>query len=87
MNYDNFSKDIFESISDYKTVVLLKFLNKDDENLLEEIELSESDINRLNSEFNRLNSEFKNIKKEQHEEYLEYVKNEEESIIERFLNK
>ena len=36
---------------------------------------------------NRLNLEFKNILIEQHEEYFDYVKYEEESIIEKFLNK
>ena len=36
---------------------------------------------------NRLNLEFKKTLIEHHEEYLDYVKNEEESIVERFLNK
>ena len=31
--------------------------------------------------------EFKNILIEQNQEYLDYVKNEEEAIIERFLDK
>ena len=33
------------------------------------------------------NLEFKNILLEQNEEYLDYIKNEEESILEKFLNK
>ena len=56
------------------------FLIKNVKDLLHEIGFSERDNNRLNLEFNyKL--------KEPHEEYLAYVKNEEESIIERFLNK
>ena len=56
------------------------FLFQNDEGLLPEIGFSEHD-------FNRLNIEFKNILIEQHEEYLNYVKNEEECIVEIFLNK
>ena len=67
----NYFKDMFESISDYKKIVVLKFLIKDDKKLLKEIGSSKNDINRLNLEF-------KNILIEQHEEYLDYVKNEEE---------
>ena len=39
------------------------------------------------NDINRLNLEFKNILLEEHEEYLDYIKNEEESIIEKILNK
>ena len=80
MNNSNCFKDLFESIQDYRKTVLLMFLNQNDKDLLHEIGFSERDINRINSEF-------KNILKEQHEEYLDYIKNEEESVIERFLNK
>ena len=38
-------------------------------------------------DMNRLNKEFKNILMEEHEIYLEYVKDREESILEKFLNK
>ena len=41
----------------------------------------------LKDDINRLNLEFKNILMEQSEEYLDYIKNEEESIIEKILNK
>ena len=71
---------MFESITDYRKVVLLIFLIIDDKNLLKEIGFSKNDINRLNLEF-------KNILLEEHESYLDYVKNEEESVIESFLNK
>ena len=80
MNYENYFKDIFESIHDYKKIVLLIFLIQNDKNLLKEIGFSKNDINRLSIEF-------KNILIEEFENYLSYIKNEEESIIERILNK
>ena len=79
MSYENYFKDIFESISDYRKVVLLIFLIQNDKLLLKEIGFSKNDINLLNLEF-------KNILIEGHEEYSDYIKNEEESIIERILN-
>ena len=79
MNYENYFKDIFESIHDYKKIVLLIFLIQNDKNLLKEIGFSKNDINRLSIEF-------KNILLEEFENYLSYIKNEEESIIERILN-
>ena len=60
--------------------MLLIFLIKNDNDLWHEIGFSERDINRLNLEV-------KNILIEQQEEPLDYVKNEEESFIYRFLNK
>ena len=80
MNYENYFKDIFESIEDYKKRIILIFLIQNDKNLLEEIGFSKNDIDRLSLEF-------KNILIKQHEEYLSYIKNEEESIIEKILNK
>ena len=80
MNYENYFKDIFESIPDYRKIVLLKFLIQNDKNLLKEIGFNERDVNLLNLEF-------KNILLEGSEEYLDYIKNEEESVIENFLNK
>ena len=56
------------------------FLLQNHKNLLHEIGFSERDINHLNLEF-------KNILIDQHEEYLDYVKNEEESTLEKFLNR
>ena len=76
----NYFKDLFESITDYKKIVLLMFLIKDDKNLLKEVGFSKNDINLLSLEF-------KNILLEEYENYLDYIKNEEESVIERFLNK
>ena len=61
-------------------MVLLMFLFKNDKDLLLEIRFSERDINHLIFEF-------KNILIEQHEECLDYVKDQEESNIEKILNK
>ena len=80
MNNINYFKDIFESILDYRKIIILIFLIQNDVDLLHEVGFSECDINRLKIEF-------KNILIEQHEKYLDYVKDQEESILERFLNK
>ena len=80
MNNQNYFKDIFESIHDYKKVVLLIFLIQNDKNLLNEVGFSKNDINRLSIEF-------KNILLEAYEEYLTDIKNYEESFLERFLDK
>ena len=80
MNYENYFKGIFQSASEYRRIVLLVFLIKNDSDLLQEIGFSERDNNRLNLEFRK-------ILIEQHEEYLDDTKNEEESIVEKFLNK
>ena len=77
MDNENYFKDLFESIRDYRKIVLLIFLIQNDENLLKEIGFSKNDIIRLNLEF-------KNISLEQNENYLHYVKNREESIIGNF---
>ena len=80
MNYENYFEDLLESICDYKNSVLLIILIQNDKNLLREVGFSQRDINRLNLEF-------KNILLEQHEAYLDYVKYQEESILEKILNK
>ena len=80
MNIANYFKDIFESIIDYRKIVLLIFLIQNDKNLLKEIGFSRADINLLNLEF-------KNILLEEFENYLDYIKDKEESILEKFLNK
>ena len=80
MNYENYFDDLFESIEDYRKIVLLIILIQNDKKILKEIGISKNDINLLNLEF-------KNILIEGHEEYLDYVKNIEESAIERFLKK
>ena len=80
MNYENYLRDLIESIEDYRKIVLLIFLVQNDKTLLNGIRFSKNDINRLSLEL-------KNIVIEQHEEYMDYIKNEEESILEKFLNK
>ena len=80
MNHENYFKEIFESIHDYKKIVLIIFLIQNDKNLLKEIGFSKNDINRLSIEF-------KNILLEEFEDYLSYIKNKEESILEKILNK
>ena len=51
MSYENYFKDLFESIPDYRKIVILIFLIQNDKNLLKEIGFSKSEINRLNLEF------------------------------------
>ena len=80
MDNKNFFKDIFESIHDYKKIVLLIFLIQNDKNLLKEIGFSKNDISLLNLEF-------KSILIEGHEDYQSNIKNEEKSFIERILDK
>ena len=80
MNNRNYFTDLFESIPDYKKIVLLIYLIQNDKNLLQEIGFNKADINRLNIEF-------KNILFEQFEDYLDDIKNQEESSLEKFLNK
>ena len=45
MNSVNYFTDLFESIPDYKKIVLLKFLNKIDVSFLYECGFLKSDIN------------------------------------------
>ena len=80
MDYVNYLKDLFGSIPDYKKVVLSIFLIKKDDDILHQIGFSEREITRLNLEC-------KILLTEQDQEYLEYIKNEEQSILEKFLNK
>ena len=46
MNYENIFKELFESIPDYKKIVLLIFLIQNDKKLLKEIGFTKIDINR-----------------------------------------
>ena len=80
MNYENYFRDLFESIEDFRKIVLIILFIKKDNSLLDEIGSSGRNITRLNLEF-------KNILTEQHEQYLDYIKNAEESIFEMILNK
>ena len=80
MIYEIFLNDLFDSIPDYrKIVLLLSSLFHNDKDLLREIGFSER-------AFNRLYLEFKDNSKEQHEEFSENSKYEAESFVERSLN-
>ena len=80
MDQVTFFEDIFESVPDYKKIVLLIFLIKGDKKLIKRIGFSENDINQSSPEF-------KNILIEQHENYLNFVKDQEESTIEQITIK
>ena len=54
MDNENFFEDLFESIGDYRKIVLLIFLIQNDKNLLKEIGFSKNDINRLNLCFKKI---------------------------------
>ena len=69
--------DLFKTIPDYKKVFLLMFLNKNDVTLLYECGFLKRDNNFLYKVF-------KNILLELSEQYLNHIKNQEESIIEKF---
>ena len=80
MNYVTYFKSLFESIPDYKKIVLLILLIKNDKKFLQECRFLKSDNESLTNEF-------KSILIEQNEEYLSFIKYEEESLIERFFEK
>ena len=54
MNNTNYCKNLFESIPDYRKIVLLMFLIKDDKNLLEEVGFSKNDTNQLSLELKKI---------------------------------
>ena len=80
MNNIKYFNDMFESIPDYRNNNLLMFLMKNDVNLIYECGFLKGDIHYLYKKI-------KNILLELNQEYLDYIKNEEESIIEKILNK
>ena len=80
-------KDMFESIEDYRKTDIedyrcrrLLFLIENDSDLLKEYGFFKSDVNSLSLEM-------KKKLLEQNEDYLHHIKNEEESIFEKNLNK
>ena len=79
MNIVNYFTDLFESTAGYKKIVLLMLLIKIDVNFLYECRFLKGDIRFLYKEF-------KNILLELNEDYLDHIKNQEESILENFLN-
>ena len=76
----NYITDLFESIPDYKKIVLLMFSIKNVVNFLYECGFLKGDNNFLSEEF-------KNILLKLNEDYLDHIKNQGESILEKFLNK
>ena len=80
MNYENYIKESFESITDYRKIISIIFLIINDRNLLREIGFNKNDNIGLSLEF-------KKILIDQHEEYLDFVRNEDESSIEKIFNK
>ena len=80
MNNVNYFKDLFESIPDYKKIVLIMFLIKKDVDMLYECGF-------LRGYITFLYREFKNILFELNKDYLDHIKNQEEAIIEKILNK
>ena len=80
MDNVNYFKDLFESIPDYKKIVFLVFLIKNDVSFLHECGFLKGDINFLYKEV-------KNFLLELNDDYLDHIKNQEASIIERILNK
>ena len=51
MHHGNYFKDLFDTIPDYRKIVLLLFLIENDVDLLTEIGLLKHDINRVCVEF------------------------------------
>ena len=80
MNNVNYFTELFESIPDYKKVVLIMFLNKNHFNFLYECGFLKGDIHFLYKEF-------KNILLELNDDFLDHNRNQENSILESFLNK
>ena len=80
MNNVKFFTDFFESVPDYKKIVLLMFLNKNDVSFSYECGF-------LKGYINVLYNEYKNILLALNEKYLDHIKNQEESNLEKFLNK
>ena len=80
MNNVNYFTDLFKSIPDYKKIVLIMFLIKNDVIFINECRFLKGDINFLYKEF-------KKILLELNEDYPDHIKNQEESIIEKVLHK
>ena len=70
----NYFKDMFESIHDYKKIILLCFINKRDDTMLKEFGLSDDFIEKLYNDC-------KQIMESDMDEYFSHIKNLEESIL------
>ena len=80
MDCEIYFKDLFESVSEYRKLLLMIFLIKIDTDFLTECRLLKNGIIRFRSKF-------LNLIIEQYEEHLNYIENQEESTIEKILNK
>ena len=76
----NYFKDLLESIHDYRKIILLCFITKQDFNILKELGMSENFINKLYNQF-------KKISEKELDNYNSHIKSLEESVIEKILNK
>ena len=76
----NYSKDMFESFPDYRKIVLIIHLIQIDVDSIKECGFLKSDIIRLLKKF-------KTILIERNEQHLDHIKNQEESVFEKILNK
>ena len=80
MNLVNYFKDLLVSITDFRKIVLLKFLVKND-----------CDFQQESCYLKKILIvyvwRFEKLRMQQNEEYLDYIKNEEEAIIEEVLNR
>ena len=80
MDQSSYFNDLFKSVPDYRKVVLITFLIKNDVDLLK-------DCVFLKSVINRLFKKFRKVLMEKNEQNLDHIKNEEESILENNSNK
>ena len=71
----NYFKDLLESIHDYRKIILLCFIIKQDIDILREFGMSEDFINKLYNQF-------KKISEKELDNYNSHIKNLEESLIE-----
>ena len=76
----NCFKDLFESIHEYRKVVLLMFFIKNDSDFLREFGLSDDFIEKLYNEC-------KQIMDDEMGDYFSHIEILEERILEKFLNK
>ena len=76
----NYFKDMLNSISNYRKIILLCFIIKRDDKILKEFGLSDQFIEKLYNDC-------KQITENDFDQNFTHIKNLEESIIERILNK
>ena len=76
----NYFKDMFESIPNYRKIILLCFIIKRDDVILREFGLSDDFIEKLYNDC-------KQIMISDMDQYFSHIKNLEESIIEKILIK